>query len=208
MSTSRAASTVCVLGVLHVTDPDGHELGPVPAGRAEVLLRRLVAADGALVDTDTLVDALWDDDAPPTADRIIASLVSRVRRSIGSSVITGSSSTGYRFNAGPSWTSDLATVEELTKAAQARAALSPAVTITAARRAFALLARGAPELSPRFAQRRWAEDQQRYVDALVRRLNRARWDAEAHLACGATSPARPRRCSPTLRRTSWRPGCS
>ena len=181
MSTSRAASTVFVLGVLQVTDPDGHELGPVPAGRAGVMLRRLVASDGALVETDSLVDALWDDDAPLAADRVIASLVSRVRRSIGSDVITGSSSTGYRFNAGPLWTSDLAMVEELTRSAQARAALSPVVTVTAARRAFALLARGAPELPPMFAQRSWAEDQQRHVDALARRLNRARWDAESQL---------------------------
>ncbi len=45
------------------------------------------------------MDAFWDDDAPPTADRVIASLVSRVRRAIGSDVITGSVSTGYRFNA-------------------------------------------------------------------------------------------------------------
>lgn len=181
MATVRAAATVFTLGVLHVVDRDGHELGPVPAGRARVLLRRLVASNGAVVELDALIDALWEDDAPSRADRVVASLVSRVRRSLGPDVITGSSSTGYRFNAGADWTSDLAMVEELTKSAQARAALSPAVTVTAARRAFVLLARGAPELPPMFAQRSWAEDQQRQVDALIRRLNRARWDAGAQL---------------------------
>jgi len=133
------------------------------------------------VDIDALVDALWDDDAPLTADRVIASLVSRVRRAVGSDVVTGSSSTGYRFNCGRAWTSDLARLEELTKSAQARAALSPAVTVTAARRALGLLTRGQPELPPAFAQRSWAEDQQRHVDALARRLNRASWEAQAQL---------------------------
>src|SRR6266498_1986576 len=117
MSSPTAPSTVFVLGPLEVTDADGHRLGPVPAGRAGILLRRLVAAGGALVDIDALVDALWDDDAPPTADR---------------------------FNCGRAWTSDLARLEELTKSAQARAALSPAVTVTAARRALGLLTRGQP----------------------------------------------------------------
>ncbi|WUJ70298.1 AAA family ATPase [Kribbella soli] len=181
MSSGTAPSTVFVLGPLEVTAADGRRLGPVPAGRAGVLLRRLVAAGGALVDIDALVDALWDDDAPATADRVIASLVSRVRRAIGSDVITGSSSTGYRFNSGRAWTSDLAVLEELTKSAQARAALSPAVTVTSARRAFALLTRGRPELPPAFAQRSWAEEQQRHVDALSRRLNRASWEAQAQL---------------------------
>ncbi|HET6985897.1 MAG TPA: BTAD domain-containing putative transcriptional regulator, partial [Kribbella sp.] len=181
MSSHATPSTVFVLGALEVTDADGRRLGPVPAGRAGILLRRLVAASGALVEIDGLVDALWDDDAPLAADRVIASLVSRVRKAVGSDVITGSSSTGYRFNSGRAWTSDLALVEELTKSAQARAALSPAVTVTAARRAFGLLTRGNPELPPAFAQRSWAEDQQRHVDALARRLNRASWDAQAQL---------------------------
>jgi DNA-binding SARP family transcriptional activator/tetratricopeptide (TPR) repeat protein len=181
MSTSPPPSTVFVLGGLRVTDPEGHSLGPVPAGRAGILLRRLVAGGGLLVETDALMDALWDDDAPATADRVIASLVSRVRRAIGSEVITGSVSTGYRFNAGRAWTSDLAQLEELTKSAQGRAVLSPAVTVTAARRAFALLAGGHPQLPPAFAQHSWAEEQQRHVEALTRRLNRARWDAQARL---------------------------
>ncbi|MEU4290622.1 AAA family ATPase [Kribbella sp. NPDC026596] len=181
MSSSTAPSTVFVLGPLEVTDADGRTLGPVPAGRAGILLRRLVAAGGAVVDIDALVDALWDDDAPLTADRVIASLVSRVRRAIGPDVITGHSSTGYRFNCGRAWTSDLALLEELTKSAHARAALSPAVTVTAARRAFGLLTRGHPELPPAVAQRSWAEDQQRHVDALTRRLNRASWEAQAQL---------------------------
>ena len=90
MSSPTAPSTVFVLGPLEVTDADGRTLGPVPAGRAGILLRRLVAAGGAVVDIDALVDALWDDDAPLTADRVIASLVSRVRRAIGPDVITGS----------------------------------------------------------------------------------------------------------------------
>jgi DNA-binding SARP family transcriptional activator/tetratricopeptide (TPR) repeat protein len=181
MSSATTLSTVFVLGPLEVSDANGRPLGPVPAGRAGVLLRRLVAGSGALVEIDGLVDALWGDDAPHTPDRVIASLVSRVRRAIGSDVITGSSSTGYRFNQGRSWTSDLALLEELTKSAQARATLSPAVTVTAARRAFGLLTRGHPELPPAFAQRSWAEDQQRHVDALSRRLNRASWEAQAQL---------------------------
>src|SRR6185503_19875199 len=122
MSSHPAPSTVYVLGSLTVTDADGRQLGPIPAGRAGLLLRRLGAAGGALVEIDALVDALWDEDSPHSADRVIDSLVSRVRRAVGSDVITGSSSTGYRFNCGRAWTSDLALLEELTKSAQARAA--------------------------------------------------------------------------------------
>ncbi|GAB3201180.1 hypothetical protein GCM10027062_22600 [Nocardioides hungaricus] len=181
MPNHSAPATVFVLGSLEVVDADGRELGPVPAGRASVLLRRLVASNGGLVEVDALVDALWDDDVPHSADRVIASLVSRVRRTVGTDLITGSASTGYRFNAGLGWTSDLARVEELTRSAQTNAALSPAVTVTAARRALGLLARGRPELPPAFAQRAWAEDQQRYVETLARRLHRSLWDAESLL---------------------------
>ncbi|MBB3043060.1 ATP-binding protein [Nocardioides soli] len=177
----ESTSTVFVLGELEVVDPSGRALGPVPAGRAQVLLRRLVAADGAAVETGALVDALWDDDVPSTPERVIASLVSRIRKAIGADAVTGSSATGYRFNAGPAWTSDIAQLEELTRSCQARAALSPAVAVAAARRGFALLDRGQPQLGSAFAQHAWAEDQRRYVEGLTRRLHRSCWEAEAHL---------------------------
>lgn len=181
MTTQGAERTVFVLGSLCVLDPDGQLLGPVPAGRAAVLLRRLVAAKGALVETDSLIDALWDDDVPAAAHRVVASLVSRVRKAIGGDVITGSTTTGYRFNLGLDWSSDLAQIEELTKTTTSRASLAPTLAVTAARRALTLLARGAPDLPPAFAQREWAEEQQRHLEALERRLRRAYWDAEAAL---------------------------
>lgn len=176
-----SVSVVHVLGELEVVDPVGRRLGPVPAGRAQVLLRRLVAAGGAAVETGVLADALWDDDMPSTPERVIASLVSRIRKAIGSEAVAGSSATGYRFNTAAGWTSDLAQLEELARSAQARAALSPAVAVAAARRAFALLERGVPQLPAAFAHHAWAEDQRRYLEALERRLQRARWEAEEHL---------------------------
>lgn len=185
MTTRTAPATVFVLGRLQVLDAEGHELGPVPAGRASVLLRRLVSSNGGLVDIDALVDALWDDDVPEKADRVVASLVSRVRKAVSADVVTGSASSGYRFNTGPTWTSDLARVEELTKSAQVSAELSPAVAVTAARRALGFLGRGNPDLSPVFAQRAWAEDQQRHLETLTRRLYRARWEAESRLGMWA-----------------------
>lgn len=181
MTTATGERTVSVLGSLAVMDSDGSPVGPVPAGRAAVLLRRLVAAKGGVVETDALIDALWGDDAPAAAHRVVASLVSRVRRAIGSDVITGSTPTGYRFNLGQAWASDLTQVEELARTAITRVALSPTLAVTAARRALTLLERGTPDLTPEFAQREWAEEQQRHVDSLARRLQRAHWEAEAAL---------------------------
>lgn len=178
---TAAPAVVAVLGALQVTDRDGRVLGPIPAGRASALLRRLVAAEGALVETDALVEALWGEEAPATADRVIAALVSRIRGAIGSDVITGSASIGYRFNAGPRWTSDLAQVEELSKSARSRAGRSPTVAVTAARRALALLARGHPQLPPAFAERTWAEEQLRHLESLTRRVHHTLWEAEAQL---------------------------
>ena len=181
MSPPRAPSFVHLLGPLLVVDADGVELGPVPAGRASVLVQRLVGATGATVDLDALVDALWGDEAPPTAGRTIASLVSRVRRAVGPGLIVGSPRFGYRFNVGPSWTSDLALLEQFAHEAQIRVATSPSLALTAARRGVALLDRGRPEIPLPFADHPWAEDVVRHVDALRRRLSRALWAAESRL---------------------------
>jgi DNA-binding SARP family transcriptional activator/tetratricopeptide (TPR) repeat protein len=172
---------VRLLGPLGVETAAGIALGPVPAGRASLLLQRLVSARGSFVGVDALVDALWHDETPATAERTVASLVSRVRSALGPDVVVGSSSVGYRFNEGQRWTSDLAEVEHLVEEAHRRSGSMPSLAVSAARQGLQLLSRGRPQMAVPFVDRPWVDDLGRHVDRLRRRVLRALWTSEAHL---------------------------
>ncbi|MCD2194397.1 winged helix-turn-helix domain-containing protein [Actinomycetospora endophytica] len=87
-----------LLGPVSVRDADGRELLPAGA-RVRGLLARLALDAGHPVDTTTLVDALWDDDPPPSANAL-QSLVSRLRRALGPERLR-SSSGGYVLEVDP-----------------------------------------------------------------------------------------------------------
>jgi DNA-binding SARP family transcriptional activator len=76
---------------------DGDLGGPLPAGRAELLLKFLLAREGGFVDIDTVIDVLWTDAPPEHAERNVAVLVSRLRRVLGKHRIEGDCR-GYRFS--------------------------------------------------------------------------------------------------------------
>ena len=71
-----------VLGPLVVDGPDG----PVPMGGPipRRLLCALTARPGAVVSLDALVQAVWGDDAPPSARRTLTSHVTRLRDALAS----------------------------------------------------------------------------------------------------------------------------
>jgi predicted ATPase/DNA-binding SARP family transcriptional activator len=87
-----------LLGPVSVRDADGRELLPAGA-RVRGLLARLALDAGRPVDTATLVDALWDDDRPPSANAL-QSLASRLRRALGTDRLR-SSSGGYVLEVDP-----------------------------------------------------------------------------------------------------------
>ena len=73
-----------ILGPLEVLSPEGW--APIGAGRWRSLLAALLLRRGQLVPTDTLIDDLWGDSPPDTANNLTglsdagASPVYKVRR--------------------------------------------------------------------------------------------------------------------------------
>ncbi len=71
-----------VLGPLLVESSDGHAITPGSPNQRTVLAV-LLAHQGRSVSADALIDALWGDDPPPSAQRSLRTYVSRLRRVIG-----------------------------------------------------------------------------------------------------------------------------
>ncbi|MFC4947292.1 AAA family ATPase [Pseudonocardia sp. GCM10023141] len=94
----------------------GELTDPVPTGKARRVLAVLAARRGEFVLVSTLVDALWEDDAPERADRNIAALISRIRRVLGRDRIDGTAA-AYRLVAS-GVTVDLLDAAELVSTAE------------------------------------------------------------------------------------------
>jgi len=77
---------------------DGQE-APIGGPRQRRLLAALVVADGRVVSTGQLADAVWADEAspPPAAERTLQSYVSRLRTALGDGQVIGEPS-GYRLD--------------------------------------------------------------------------------------------------------------
>lgn len=71
-----------ILGPVLVTDDAGTEI-PIAAGRQRVLLAALLARANQTVSVDSLVEALWDGQAPPSAVRTLRVYVVRLRHTLG-----------------------------------------------------------------------------------------------------------------------------
>lgn len=76
---------LAVLGPLEVRDDDGAH--PVEGPRRRALLAALLARPGRTVPTADLVDALWPDDPPPSAEHTPHSHASRLRRPHGLPIV-------------------------------------------------------------------------------------------------------------------------
>lgn len=87
-----------VLGPLEIRDDDGNEL-PLGQGRERALLALLLLHANEVVSLDRIVDDLWGEDAPPTADKIVRNQISQLRRIIDGQLVTAGH--GYRLDVPP-----------------------------------------------------------------------------------------------------------
>lgn len=172
---------VHLIGPLVVTDGFGGSLGAIGPGRATLVVQRIAAAGGDVVSVDALIEVLWPDGAPTTADRTVASLISRVRSATDASMIGGTARSGYRFNVGPEWTSDLAIIGQLAREAQRRAVSAPSLAASAASRALDLLGRGRLLDGGPAQDQEWVEELDRNLEATRDRLQRSLWTAQTEL---------------------------
>ena len=67
---------------------------PIDTGKERALLAALALHGGRRVASERLIDALWGDDPPPTAQRTLGTHVSRLRRVVGGGWIENESG-GY-----------------------------------------------------------------------------------------------------------------
>lgn len=82
---------ISVLGPVAIDGEPG-ALGP----RDRVVLAVLSVRAGSVVHVDELADALWGDDAPASAGKVVQGCIGRLRRSLGAAAIETASS-GYRL---------------------------------------------------------------------------------------------------------------
>ena len=61
---------------------DGEQV-PVPAGKPRALLARLLLEAGRVVPVDVVVDSLWGDRPPASANKLVQAYVSQLRKAIG-----------------------------------------------------------------------------------------------------------------------------
>jgi len=71
-----------ILGSLEVRDEQGHEL-QIAGGQRRGLLVILLLEAGKPVSSARLIDELWDENAPPSAAKIVQNHVSQLRRTLG-----------------------------------------------------------------------------------------------------------------------------
>jgi DNA-binding SARP family transcriptional activator/predicted ATPase len=87
-----------ILGPLHVAGPDGPI--PIAAGKTRALLELLLLHANELIPTDRLVDSLWGDLPPDSAEHAVAVYVSRLRGALGADRIE-TNARGYRVRVNP-----------------------------------------------------------------------------------------------------------
>ncbi len=148
---------------------------PIPGGRAVRLLKILAVRQGRFVGVDELVELLWDGDAPERPERGIATLVSRLRHSLGPGRVDGGSS-GYTLVRDDATIVDLHAAEQLTITAerQLRSA-QPAYAAVAAEQAVRILTAGVPLAGEPDAP--WVDDVRRRAAQLLRRARSSGWES-------------------------------
>ncbi|MEU8146362.1 AAA family ATPase [Nonomuraea sp. NPDC048901] len=108
-------------------------------GRAGTLLKLLAVERGHTLPTDRVVDVLWHDCPPKRPAENVATLVSRLRRTLGPEAVTGGRR-GYRLGRPPAVSVDLDEAAALTAEAEGRLAVNEAAAaVAAATRAIELL---------------------------------------------------------------------
>ena len=109
---------IALLGPLEVAV--GSQPRPIAGGRLRSLLSRLAVAEGRVVSTAELVEAVWPDDPPSGAANALQSLVSRLRRALADPEAVSQAATGYRLAISPTEL-DAARFAELVRDAEQQA---------------------------------------------------------------------------------------
>ena len=177
--------TVRLAGAFAVTGggvPDHAALG---SRKARLLLALLASSRGRTVPTDRIVDVLWTGQRPRRPEREVATLVSRLRAALGSTVVLGTPA-GYRLGEPPAVRVDLDEAALLLGECRSRLARGEAaVAAGAGRRACVLLGDG-PALAD-VSEADWVVDLRAEHGALLRAARHV--TAEASLRGGDVTAA-------------------
>ena len=157
----------------------------VGSAKGRRLLALLVVHRGHSVSTDRIVDALWEAEPPPRAAENVATLVSRLRRALGASVIGGVRGS-YRLGDGAGIWVDIDAADELATRAQDSLRTAPAVSLAAAGQALDLA--GAGDLLEGEPDAEWLHQPRLRLARLLRRTRLIY--AEAALGVGEFAAAR------------------
>jgi DNA-binding SARP family transcriptional activator len=87
-----------LLGALEVVGDDGREIA-IGSGRQRALLGLLLLRANELVSSEVLVEQLWGEAPPPTAQQMLHNQVAALRRVLGEGRLETRAG-GYRFEAG------------------------------------------------------------------------------------------------------------
>ncbi len=115
--------------------------GGLGSRKARTLLKLLAVERARLVSVDRITEVLWDGDPPAEPAQHVATLVSRLRRILGSEVIRGGRQ-GYQLAGSQAIMIDLDEAARLTSHAERELGMAPAVAGTAAERAVEILSPG------------------------------------------------------------------
>jgi predicted ATPase/DNA-binding SARP family transcriptional activator len=129
-----------VLGPLEVIDGDGFR--PIPGARERAVLAALIVGAGDVVSTDRLIDAVWGDRPPPSAQKVLQNIVLRLRKVLGAPAI-GTRPGGYVLAASGD-SIDLCRFDRLVREGRAQAASGEWEEAAAALAAATALWRGPP----------------------------------------------------------------
>ncbi len=165
---------------------DGMELsdGQVGSRKSRTLLKLLAVERPGLVPVDRIVAALWKEEPPAAAEQNVATLVSRLRAVLGSDAILGGKQ-AYQLAGDPLVSVDLDEAAQFCDRAERNLAAAPAVALTAAERALALLSAGPALADEPYAT--WADPARNEMRTLLRRCRLAA--ARAVLGTGDARPA-------------------
>ena len=162
---------------LHLAGPfgvvrDGVRLADVGlrSRKARTLLKLLAVERARLVSVDRITEVLWAGDPPAEPAQHVATLVSRLRRVLGSDVIRGGRH-GYQLAGSPAIMIDLDEAARLTSQAERELGMAPAVASTAAERAVEILSPGTALAEEPYAA--WAEPARDELRGLLRRARHA-----------------------------------
>ena len=153
-----------LLGPLEVVGDGGVALS-IGTGRQRALLALLLLRANELVSTDRLVEELWGESPPPSAQQMLHNQVSALRRALGRNGRLETHGSGYRLNV-HSGERDLDRFEELVASGRTRMETDPDAAAQALRQALELWrgpalsdlpyeAFAQPEIA-RLEERRWA----------------------------------------------------